>query len=53
MSYPPNLAEIVDLFEHLPEEEKRENLIAFADGAPNCGLKPGETFDLEDTRKDE
>lgn len=53
MSYPPNLAEIVDLFEHLSDEEKRENLIAFADGAANCGLKPGEPFDLEDTRKDE
>jgi cysteine desulfuration protein SufE len=51
--YPPNLAEIVDLFEHLPDEEKRENLIAYADGAANCGLKPGEPFDLEDTRNDE
>jgi cysteine desulfuration protein SufE len=53
MNYPPNLAEIVELFDALPEDEKRENLIAYADGAANCGLKPGETFDLEDTRKDE
>ena len=52
-AYPPNLAEIVDLFEQLPEEEMRENLIAYADGAANCALKPGEAFDLEDTRKDE
>lgn len=53
MSYPPNLAEIVDLFEHLSDEEKRENLIAYADGAANWAPKPGERFDVEDTRKDE
>jgi cysteine desulfuration protein SufE len=52
-TYPPHLAEIVDLFEHLPDEEKRESLIAYADGAANCALKSGEQFDLEDTRKDE
>lgn len=51
--YPPHLAEIVDFFEHLSDEEKRENLIAYADGAPHCALKAGEPFDLEDTRKDE
>lgn len=51
--YPPKLQEIVELFEHLPDEEKRENLVAFADGAASCALKTGETFDLEDTRKDE
>jgi cysteine desulfuration protein SufE len=47
------LAEIVEFFEMLPEEEKRENLIAYADNAPHCALKPGAAFDLEDTRKDE
>jgi cysteine desulfuration protein SufE len=51
--YPPKLSEIVEFFEQLPEDEKRENLIAYADQAPSCGLKPGKTFDLEDTRKDE
>lgn len=51
--YPPKLAEIVELFEILPEDEKRENLIAYADQAASCGLKSGDTFDLEDTRKDE
>lgn len=50
---PPALAEIVDFFDSLPEDEKRENLIAYADNAANCALKPGEAFDLEDTRKDE
>ena len=52
-TYPPKLAEIVEFFELLPEEEKRENLIAYADGAPHCAPKAGEAFDLEDTRKDE
>lgn len=51
--YPPGLADIVELFEQLPEEERRENLIAYADSSPHCALKPGEPFDLEDTRKDE
>lgn len=51
--YPPNLAEIVEFFDSLPEDEKRENLIAYADNSAHCALKPGESFDLEDTRKDE
>lgn len=53
MSYPPKLAEIVDLFDALPEDEKRENLIAYADQAAACAPAPGETFDLEDVRKDQ
>ena len=51
--YPPNLNEIVSLFEALPDEEKRENLIDYADRAPRCAPQPGEQFDLEDVRKDE
>ena len=51
--YPPALGEIVDLFEHLPDDEKRENLIAYADQAPACAPKSGDVFDLEDVRKDE
>jgi cysteine desulfuration protein SufE len=51
--YPPHLAEIVEFFDALPEDEKRENLIAYADAAPACAPKAGETFDLEDVRKDE
>jgi cysteine desulfuration protein SufE len=53
VNYPPALQDIVALFEALPDEEKRENLIAYADGAPHCAPKAGEIFDLEDTRKDE
>ena len=51
--YPPKLAAIIGLFESLPEEEKRENLIAYSEQAPKQEPKPGETFDLEDVRKDE
>jgi cysteine desulfuration protein SufE len=52
-SYPPKLSTIVSLFESLPEEEKRENLIAYADQAKRCAPKSDDTFDLEDVRKDE
>jgi cysteine desulfuration protein SufE len=52
-SYPPKLASIIGLFESLPEEEKRENLIAYSEQARKHEPRPGETFDLEDVRKDE
>jgi cysteine desulfuration protein SufE len=51
--YPPALADIIALFEALSEDEKRENLIAYADAAPACAPRAGETFPLEDVRKDE
>ena len=51
--YPEKLTEIVDFFEVLPDDEKRENLIAFADQAAKCAPAPDERFDLEDVRKDE
>jgi len=52
-TYPPKLAAIIGLFESLPEAEKRENLIAYSEQAKKHEPKPGETFDLEDVRKDE
>jgi cysteine desulfuration protein SufE len=52
-AYPPKLAAIIGLFESLPEEEKRENLIAYSEQAKKHEPKEGETFDLEDVRKDE
>jgi cysteine desulfuration protein SufE len=52
-AYPPKLAAIVALFEGLPEDEKRETLIAYADQSHRCAPVPGDTFDLEDVRKDE
>lgn len=51
--YPKKLAGIIDLFESLSEEEKRENLIAYADQAKRHEPKERESYDLEDVRKDE
>jgi cysteine desulfuration protein SufE len=51
MGYPPQLTKIIDLFASLPEEEKRENLIAYAEQAKKHEPRPGETFSLEDVRK--
>ena len=49
---PPALTEIIELFEFLPEAERRENLINYAEAAQACVRKAGETFDIEDARKD-
>jgi cysteine desulfuration protein SufE len=51
--YPKKLSTIIGLFEMLPEEEKRENLIAYSEQAKRQEPKPDDTFDLEDIRKDE
>jgi cysteine desulfuration protein SufE len=53
MHYPPKLQAIIDLFSSLPEEEKRENLIAYAEQSKKQEPQAGETFTLEDVRKDE
>ncbi|HTQ30085.1 MAG TPA: SufE family protein [Opitutaceae bacterium] len=52
-SYPPNLADIVEFFDALPDDDKRDNLIAYADAAPRCAPQDGQSFALEDVRKDE
>ena len=51
--YPPKLNEIIQLCEMLPEDERRETLVSYADAAKNQEPRPGEKFDLEDIRKDE
>ena len=53
VALPAKLQQIVDLFHSLSDEEKRENLILYADATKRHEPKPGETFDLEDIRKDE
>ena len=53
MSYPAPLQEIIELSEHLPDPEKREVLISYAESAAQYEPAEGETFDLEDIRKDE
>lgn len=51
--YPEKLTKIINLFQMFSEEEKRENLIAYADQAKHFEPKENETFALEDVRKDE
>ena len=53
MSYPAKLSTIIELFSGLPDAEKRETLIAYADQAKSQEPREGESFDLEDVRKDE
>src|SRR6476469_342791 len=51
--YPPKLSNIINLFESLPEEERRETLVSYADNARKQEPREGEQFDLRDIRKDE
>jgi cysteine desulfuration protein SufE len=51
--YPPKLDKIVDLFQHLPEDERRETLVSYADNARKQEPREGEQFELVDVRKDE
>jgi cysteine desulfuration protein SufE len=51
--YPPGLQGIIDLFGGLPESERRDMLINYADRAAKCAPAEGEIFDLSDIRKDE
>ena len=44
---------MIDFFEPQSEDERRENLLAYAEQAKKHAPKSGETFDLEDVRKDE
>ena len=53
MSYPPKLEAIINLFESLPEIERRETLVSYADNAKKQEPRSGEMFVLEDVRKDE
>jgi len=53
MEYPEKLTQIVSLFESLPAPEKRESLISYATAAAKNAPREGESFDLEDVRKDE
>jgi cysteine desulfuration protein SufE len=53
MNYPPKLNTIINLFDVLPEDERRETLVSYADAAPKQEPRAGEKFELEDVRKDE
>jgi cysteine desulfuration protein SufE len=51
--YPTGLQNVVNLFGSLPEQERRDVLVSYADQARKWEPKQGETFNLEDIRKDE
>ena len=51
--YPSKLGKIINLFESLPEDERRETLVSYADNAKRQEPREGENFDLVDVRKDE
>jgi cysteine desulfuration protein SufE len=51
--YPRKLNKIINLFESLPEDERRETLVSYADNARRQEPREGEKFDLVDVRKDE
>jgi cysteine desulfuration protein SufE len=52
-NYPEKLHKIIHLFETLPEDERRETLVSYADNARKQAPREGEQFDLVDVRKDE
>jgi cysteine desulfuration protein SufE len=51
--YPTKLDRIINLFDSLPEDERRETLVSYADSAKNQEPRTNENFDLVDVRKDE
>lgn len=51
--YPAKLTEILELFEGLPETERREMLISFSENAKQHEPPANAAFDLEDVRKDD
>ena len=53
MKYPAPLNEIVLLFQGLPERERREMLIGFAENAGKYEPAQDEKYDFVDIRKDE
>src|SRR6201982_4225925 len=51
--YPRKLDAIINLFESLPEDERRETLVSYADNAKKQEPRESEKFNLVDVRKDE
>lgn len=50
--HPPALQELLEFFEHLTEQERRENLAALAGQASRHEPQEGEHFDFQDVRRD-
>lgn len=52
MPYPAALDELIQLFELLPEAERRDMLINEAEQVETFRRREGESYDVEDVRKD-
>ena len=52
IEFPRQLQKIIDFYAQLSDDEKREALINEATLSGQCQPSEGETFDLEDIRKD-
>ena len=50
--YPTKLEKIINLFNSLPEDERRETLVSYADSVKKQEPHTDENFDLVDVRKD-
>ncbi len=53
MDYPPALQEIIDFLETLPEQERREALMTYAQSADRHEPRPEEIYRIADERRDE
>lgn len=51
--YPKTLQEIIDFFEPLPEAERRDALMVYADSVSQHAPNDGKSFDVSQLRKDE
>ena len=49
---PPALQELIDFFEHLPEPERRDNLISMADTVDSHAPQENLTYEVAEVRKD-
>src|SRR6266513_782010 len=50
--YPTKLNQIINLFESLPQDERSEMLVSYANNAKTQPQREHEKFDLVDVRKD-
>ncbi|NCG26356.1 MAG: Fe-S metabolism protein SufE [Verrucomicrobiales bacterium] len=51
-THPKNLKKIIDFFESLNDDEKRENLLSYANKSKAWEPLPDQNYDLDDIQKD-
>ncbi|MFL2478154.1 MAG: SufE family protein [Verrucomicrobiales bacterium] len=52
-THPKKLRKTIDFFESLTDDEKRENLLSYANKSKRWEPDPDQIYDLEDIRKDD